>query len=156
MRHHVTSGVALGALLVALAACGDRDSPVQPSVEPPSPARPDSSGAGGSFPQVPGSALVYDRVSPSFIPGSSSRYVLYDDGTFRLQYVTPRFGFFEYPGKYSRADSVLTFKFDGWSVLGPWLADGIARGHSLIVKYNDIMLSNDFEDGEYVRSPSAP
>lgn len=37
MKHHLTFGVALGAVLVTLAGC--KDSPVQPSVEPRSPLR---------------------------------------------------------------------------------------------------------------------
>jgi hypothetical protein len=65
--------------------------------------------------------------------------------------VRPDWGFFEYLGKYSRTGSAITFQFDGWSVMGPWLADGIVVGNSLTVKYNDIMLWSDFEDGVYIR-----
>ena len=51
----------------------------------------------------------------------------------------------------ARADSVITFEFDGWSAVGAWLATGIVGGNSLIVKYNDVMIWSDFEDGVYVR-----
>jgi hypothetical protein len=66
--------------------------------------------------------------------------------------VRPDWGFFEYLGRYSRTDSAITFDFDGWSVVGPWLASGVVAGNSLTVKYNDVMLWSDFEDGVYIRS----
>ena len=55
----------------------------------------------------------------------------------------------------SRANSLLTFDFDGWGAMGPWLADGILLGDSLIVKYNDVMLWTDFEDGVYLQTIKA-
>lgn len=96
-----------------------------------------------------GSSATYDRVSSSFIPGTS-RYVLYGDGSFKLQYVTPS-GSFEYPGTYQLADPIVTLRFDGRSAAGPWLADGVLSGDSLIVRYNVVMQLSDFEDGVYLR-----
>jgi len=151
MKHRVSFGVALGALLVTLAGC--KDSPLGPSED--SPAGPTKDSPREPFPEpLPHPASIYDRISASFIPGSS-RYVLYGDGTFSLQYVSPQWGFFEYPGRYSRANSLLTFDFDGWGAMGPWLADGILLGDSLIVKYNDVMLWTDFEDGVYLQTIKA-
>jgi hypothetical protein len=103
------------------------------------------------FPWVDRPAGIYDRVTYSFIPGSS-RYVLYDNGTFSLQYSLAQWGLVEYKGRYSRADSLITFDWDGWSTMGPWGADGILRDDTLIVKYNLVMLLSDFEDGVYVRT----
>ena len=148
MKHGVTFGVALGALLVTLAGC--KGTLLGPTKE--YPAGPNKESPLQPFPQpLPNPAGVYDRISDSSIPGSS-RYVLYGDGTFSLQYVRPDWGFFEYPGKYSRASSMLTFDFDASNLAGPWLADGIVSGDSLIVKYNIVMQLADFEDGVYVRT----
>jgi len=92
---------------------------------------------------------IYDRQTVSVIPGSS-RYVFYDEGVFSLEYIRPDGGFFEYRGHYSRADSSITFSFDGWSVAGPWLATGVVRrDSSIVVRYNVIMQLSDFEDGVY-------
>jgi hypothetical protein len=146
MKHGVTFGVALGALLVTLAGC--KSSPLGPSKE--SPAGPNKESPLEPFPEpLPNPAGIYDRISASFVPGSS-RYVLYGDGTFSLQYVRPDWGFFEYPGRYSRANSLLSFDFDGSGAMGSWLAEGILLGDSLIVKYNDVMIWSDFEDGVYL------
>ena len=85
-----------------------------------------------------------------------SRYVLYEDETFALQFSSPGLGFFEYLGKYSRADSLITFDFEGWSSAGPWIAIGALSGDSLFVEYNEAMLWSDLMNGTYVRPPGAP
>ena len=90
-------------------------------------------------------ATVYDRSSPSMY-ANGSRFVLYADGTFHLQFPQG-----EYPGTYSRSDSTIAFRFVDSSVAGRWLADGIVRGDTLVVQYNDIMSLSDFENGAYVR-----
>ena len=96
-----------------------------------------------------GAVAVYDRQTVSVIPGSS-RYVIYGEGVFSLEYIRPDWGFFEYRGHYSRADSSIVFSFDGWSIAGSWLATGIvSRDSSIVVKYNVIMQMSDFEDGVY-------
>jgi hypothetical protein len=111
----------------------------------------------GEFPPVARPATIYNRQTPHSHPsGALSRYVLYEDGAFGLQYGNPMWGFHEYPGRYSRADSVITFNFDGWNSAGPWQADGVVHGDSLFVRYNDVMLWSDFEDGVYVRSSGTP
>jgi hypothetical protein len=98
-----------------------------------------------------------DVVQPAriFIAASSahSRYVLYDDGKFALQYLQS-LGSWQYPGTYQEADGKLTFTFDGrgWSIPGQPDARGVLEGDVLTVSYNSIMQMSDFEDGVYVRT----
>ena len=110
---------------------------------------------------VPHSSINgYDRVTAHW-PGSvafhgslSERYVLRGDGSFRLQYTSGRFGFFEYLGtfKQSPGDSLkLHFEWDGDS---RWSGTAILRNDSLFVDYNDIMIHSDFEPGVYVKAAS--
>ncbi len=81
----------------------------------------------------------------------SSRYVLYDDGTFALQYSSANYPFFEYRGTYSADNTNIIFHWEGWSVAGPWGATGTLTEDYLSVRYNLIMIHSDFEDGTYVR-----
>jgi hypothetical protein len=81
----------------------------------------------------------------------SSHYVLYDDSAFALQFVSGRFGRFEYAGRYTRAGDRVALSFDGWSTAGAWEATAVLRGDSLSVKYNTVMMLSDFMDGSYVR-----
>jgi PKD repeat protein len=98
------------------------------------------------FPPVPSSALTYVRVFPE-TGVRASRYVLYEDSTFALQYVVTGFGFFEYTGIYSRVNAQVAFYFDANS--GQWQATATVQGDSLIVDYNAMMGLDDFEDGVY-------
>jgi hypothetical protein len=78
-----------------------------------------------------------------------SRYVLYGDGTFTLEY--PHVA---YRGTYREAADAITFAWEGWSVAGPWASSAtLADGH-LDVHYNLIMQLSDFEDAAYVQRPS--
>jgi hypothetical protein len=105
-----------------------------------------------SFPPVPADALTYVRATEqSSSSGARSRYVLYANGTFALQYLTSDYGFFEYTGRYSRADTSVRFDFDANAPL--WYATGTILGDSLIVAYNLDMGLSDFEDGVYLLSP---
>lgn len=153
MTYHRAFALLAAALSVSPAGCSDSTvfSPA-PEVQKvgPGPATPPPP----AFPTAASTAQVYDRVTPSVFDGSS-RYVFYADSTFSLQYVTPRFGFFEYKGRYARSGSAVSFDWDGWSSAGPWGADGVISGDSLTVKYNVIMSLSDFEDGVYVRSSGA-
>lgn len=109
----------------------------------------------GGFPPLTRPGTIYNRQTLHSNPsGALSRYVLHEDGTFGLQYLTATGRFFEYSGRYSSTDSVFTFDFDGWSVAGPWRATGTVRGDSLIVEYNIVMALSDFDDGVYVRAPA--
>jgi hypothetical protein len=78
----------------------------------------------------------------------TSRFVLYDNGAFVLQY--PSLGEGGYRGRYTDANGVITFEWEGWSVAGPWGATGTLKGDSLTVQYNLIMQLTDFEDAVYV------
>ncbi len=49
---------------------------------------------------------------PNLTYAGNGLYVLYDDGKFVLQFGG------EYPGRYSRADSVITFNFAAYSTAG--------------------------------------
>lgn len=143
-------------VLGSAAACA-ADSPTtvqtgRPPAAPPTPTpTPTPTPNPPDYPSPSRPGATYNRITSSYIPGSQ-RYVIYDDSTFSLQYVRPDWGFFEYPGKYSRTDAALSFRFDGWSTAGAWLAAGILSGDSLIVKYNLIMQLSDFEDGVYKSS----
>ena len=130
--------------------------PVPPVVTPPTPGTPSVPTSG--FPALTRGGQIY--VAPISLydvfadfHGSSlpTRYVLYDDNSFTLQFLSARFGFFEYTGYYSRLNSKITFLWNGWSTAGPWGADGILHGDSLSVTYNLIMRMTDFIDGTYVR-----
>jgi dipeptidyl aminopeptidase/acylaminoacyl peptidase len=103
------------------------------------------------FPPVPEGAEIYMREHPDSM-GSLSRYVLYSDAGFELQYVTDRWGSFAYKGRYTRDGPGLTFDFDASSVAGPWQATGTLDGDRLTIRYNLIMIMSDFEDGVYVLS----
>ncbi len=79
-----------------------------------------------------------------------SRYILYDDGSFLLQYaVQPPI---ETPGRYTEADGWITFD---WSpMFGPSEASGHLEGNFLRVWYSfDMKLSDSYfwDDAVYIR-----
>jgi hypothetical protein len=100
--------------------------------------------------------VAADDTSRYGMPGQDgvllSRYVFYEDSTFALQFYSASRGQFEYTGRVARADSVLDLRFDGASIAGPWIATGTLRGDTLSVSYNQIMVSSDFADGNYLRA----
>ena len=57
----------------------------------------------------------------------TSRYVLYDDGTFALQYTSANYPFFEYRGTYEEANDLITF-VDGETGTGTLGGDSLAVG----------------------------
>jgi hypothetical protein len=83
-----------------------------------------------------------------------SRYVLYDDRTFALQYYSPGH-LFEYRGTYTDGGSTVTFLWGGASAEN-WLATGTLRGDELRVHYNAIMQQFDFVDATYQRVAGSP
>jgi len=127
--------------------------PVPPATPAPAPRFPDLSRPGVIYAGDDGLYDVFVRMHGSRL---ASRYVLYDDHTFELQFSSARFGFFAYTGRVAKADSRLTFDWDGWSAAGPWGASATVRGDSLDVEYNLVMQLTDFIDGVYVRVPAAP
>jgi hypothetical protein len=80
----------------------------------------------------------------------ASRFVLYDNGAFVLQYVALSA---QYRGKYTEANGVISFEWEGWSVAGPWGATGTLNGDSLAVHYNSVMQWTDFQDAVYTLVP---
>jgi hypothetical protein len=79
--------------------------------------------------------------------------VLYDDGTFALQYLESQ-GAFEYHGTYTEANAVITFRWKAnQDVTAPWRpATGTLTDDFLTVRYDLIMQLDDFEDAAYVRT----
>ena len=147
MQYKASAFVVVSASLVVMLT-GCKDAIVSPREVPPADG-PAVVHAQPDFPPVRAGASVYNRTTRSYVPGSS-RYVLYDDNTFALQYWRPDCGFFEYPGEYQREDSAISFHFDGYSIAGAWVATGTLDGQTLTVAYNLVMQMSDFEDGVYV------
>ena len=136
---------AIAALLVLFAACGS--SPLSPPTGPsPGPVPPVAS----NFPPLTGPArtFVFDRELSYSVANytKKSRFVLYDNGGFVLQYD----GLGEYRGRYTEAQGDINFDWEGWSRAGPWGATGTLKGDSLTVQYNTIMQLTDFDDAVYV------
>jgi hypothetical protein len=144
----------LAAVLLPLsAACTDATRTVAPPEDPPPPASPPAFPALSRAGQIYLGAEGMYRYSDSYHYGRlHSRFVLYQDGTFALQFVSPRWGFFEYPGRYARADSRIALTFQEWG----WVATGTVLGDRMTVTYNSTMSLADFEDGDYIRVPPAP
>ena len=140
------------AFLVVSVSCSDGTLPtapfpipaaaVAPAPTPPAAGPTDSSGA-----RVFGfHSSPYPSVQPYT---TASRYVLYRDGSFVLQY--PHV---QYRGTYTEAAGRITFAWEGWSVAGPWGATGVLTDNLLSVSYNMIMMLSDFEDALYDRVAS--
>src|SRR5262245_47123339 len=132
-------------LVVLPASCGGSGptSPTGTSQPPaPSPAPPPPS----TFPPMSGASrtFIFDRElsDPVRDYTKASRFVLYDNGAFVLQYVSlPA----EYRGGYTEVNGVIAFDFGS-----PWRATGTLKGDSLTVQYNLIMAFSDFEEAVYV------
>jgi hypothetical protein len=83
----------------------------------------------------------------------ASRYVLYDERTFALQYSSRNRGFFEYPGFYREDDVLIIFDFKWKDGVTTGDATGSITAEKLEVRYTDVMHEGDFEDGVYIRTP---
>lgn len=153
--------LALGALLALSAGCADSTGPPPPAAAPPlaEPAAPPQPGL-RAFPPLSRPGDVYDgnpgiyQAARAYHGGTlASRYVLYEDGTFGLQFLSPAFGFHEYAGRYAHRQPGISLGFYDGNTAGPWFATATLRGDSLAVEYNLVMYLADFLDGVYVRSP---
>jgi len=80
----------------------------------------------------------------------SSRFVLYDNGAFVLDY--PGYPF-NYRGVYTESNGQITFEWEGWSAAGPWGATGTLEADTLTVRFNIIMQLTDFDDAIYALLP---
>lgn len=141
------------AMLIVAAACGTSDPtspPIgnAPVINPPVVTGPVYSPPKFPEPTGPARIYVFDRaVSYAVSSGTmGSRFVLYDDGAFALQYQGG-----EYRGGYKESDGTIVFDWEGWSLAGPWEATGTLSGDELTVHYNLIMWLTDFEDAIYVK-----
>ena len=141
------------AVVVILAGCATRavspTAPTSSSNVPTQPAPPTGpaqcSSQSATFPSPTRSARVY--LGATTCP-SASRFVLYDDGSFTLQYVTQPG---EYRGTYAERDGAITFHWDALGIAGPWAADGTITSETLNVHFNLLMQLDDFEDAVYTR-----
>ena len=81
--------------------------------------------------------------------GSRSRYVLYDDGGFELQYSSMVGGIYSYFGTYS-GENPIHFELDVCCGSESWRATGTLNGTRLTIRYNRY----GFESGVYVLDES--
>ncbi|HXG69857.1 MAG TPA: hypothetical protein VNJ04_04505 [Gemmatimonadaceae bacterium] len=108
------------------------------------------------FPPPAAGGVIY-RASDSLYGSSTyhgsrlgSRFILYGDGTFALQFSSKNHPFFEYLGRYVAVDSMLSLTFNADN--GKWTATATLQSDSLAVRYSAVALMDDFVDGVYVRS----
>jgi hypothetical protein len=135
----------LTVLLALLPGCSDSGStPIAPAPRPEASPAPSP-----GFPPVLKPARIYGSPAPLNYPLQpytvGSRFVLYDDGMFALQYGGP----LEYRGTYKEADGIITFAWEGRSTAGPWDATGSVVGKTLTVRFSLVMQHSDFEDAIY-------
>jgi hypothetical protein len=142
-------------LLVLVAACGSSGPSSPTGTNPPSVFPPPTPRPATVFPPLsgPSRTFIFDRELSYRVSDytRTSRFVLYDNGAFVLQY--PSLGEGGYRGGYTEANGVITFEWEGWSVAGAWGATGTLTGGSLTVQYNEIMQHTDFEAAVYVLMP---
>lgn len=117
-----------------------------PTTPPPAPFVP-------SFPAVSQPARVYvaERFPYIAYPHGSllgSRFVLFDDGNFGLQYSSLTNPFFQYTGTYTEQSGDLMLAFHANN--GRWTATAAITDGALSVKFNLDMQMSDFEDGVYL------
>jgi hypothetical protein len=161
----VASAVVLSFVLALSVGCMDSAPPVAPAGPPvyvptPSPVVP---GPPPAFPPLTRPGEIYASAADLRDPvvlvqrwGFASRYVLYEDSTFALQFSSVKTGFLAYLGRYVRTDTVMTFNFNDENAAGAWRAVGTLHGDSISVSYNIVMYLADFVDDVYVRSRVAP
>jgi hypothetical protein len=153
MRLSGTSILALGIAMTLASGCNDPTSAAAPTL--PTPAAPDT-----AFPALthPGTIYVEAGAIYEFFYNAAgpvvTRYVLYDDGTFDLQFAGAKDAR-KFSGSYTSSDSLVQFAFTDRDSVGPWEAIGHLEGSNLSVTYNDAMMLADFIDGTY-RKSTAP
>lgn len=144
------------AFLLTLLSCSDEAffAPTEPKALPGTPVTtsPGTTSPAAGFPVLAKPGDVYLAVGHPYawIGDLSSRYVLYEDSTFALQYVGPGVSF-NYPGRYLLFGSTIMLDWSEFNPLGNWGASGTLNGNTLVVQYNVYMLLSDFVDGTYVR-----
>src|SRR5262245_44381756 len=132
-------------LLVFSAACGG-SGPTSPTgmSQPPTPAPAPPPPVTSPPLSGPSRTFIFDRElsDPVREYTKTSRFVLYDNGAFVLQYVSLAA---EYRGGYTEVNGVIAFDFGN-----PWRATGTLNGDSLTIEYNLLMAFSDFEEAVYV------
>lgn len=157
-RHLVVPAIALGVIALAGSGCETHRTtaptpPERPAAPPPVATPPSTVPyVDPGFPPAPAGAAVYGRITSLSIP-STQRYVL-ENGRFALQTLSPRWGFREDAGSYTRTETGAHLVFDAWSLPGPWEADVTFDGDLMAVRYNLIARFDDFEDGIFERQPA--
>lgn len=144
MARRVVCSVVL-AFVALVSACGG-STPTAPSPSPPvvvaPPPAPPPGPSAPNFPAISRPARVFEYHSAARpVSGytQNSRFVVYDDGTFELQYA----GIFSYPGTYSESGATIAFQF------GSSVALGERRGDLLDVQFDELMQHSDFENAVY-------
>jgi hypothetical protein len=154
IRSLVARGALLGVFVLANA-CGSLP-PTAPSTTNPSLSGSAPASPGVTFPPPsgPSRTFVFDHALgyPVRNYTEQSRIVLYDNGAFALQYLSP---IGAYRGTYAQSGGTLSFGWEGASAAGVWMAGGVITNDSLTVRYNEIMQLSDFEDAVY-RLTSTP
>jgi len=140
----VRCGTLLGVLVFSVA-CSNGNRPTAPSPLPTQP--PPTAGV----PPLTGPASTYlfsGNVPPYPVRPytEASKYALYDNGAFSLQYASLGH---EYVGTYRQDNGLISFRFVADD---RWFATGTLKGDSLEVRYNTIMDLSDFENAVYRRS----
>ncbi len=140
--------VTLLAVLAISTACGTNSTPTAPtpaaptaSVAPP----PRAPQAPADFPPVFGPARVYSEAQQPLYTPYSSRYVLYDNGTFEFQMNHPS----GTGGTYQTTENGITFR---WTGSEGWHSSGELTADTLMVRYNAQMQASDFVNGIYTRN----
>ena len=154
-RIALVAAVAVGEMTFAYG-CGS--SPAEPAI--PAPPRLQFPKAAGAdvFLNDDALSLRYTTARRVWV---TSRYVLRKDSSFSLQFLDDEHGFYEYPGRYTRDDTLFAFHFNdaGISVSK---ATGILHGDRLFVYYNDVpdeyddATSADVLSGFYLKQQEVP
>jgi len=149
---------------VALLAIGCSSDPVNPSrpptTNPPPPTEFPPPPPRIDFPPLSGPSRTYifdgELVYPVSDFTRKSRFVLYDNGAFELQYPPNQYGPGLFRGAYQDANGAIMFlfEFQGRSVGTPWEdATGTLKSDSLTVQYSEGMQHADFENAVYRLMP---
>lgn len=144
----------LSLIVVAAGGCGGpTDS--KPSAVPPLP----QPGPVAEFPALSRPGAIYNQEGDLYTYANVgllvSRYVLYDDDGFELQFVNAS-GFFAYIGGYSIINGIVTLNFAESNSAGPWTATGAFAGDEFKVMYSPVARLAGFVDGGYRKSSGAP
>ena len=148
--------IGLTVFAVAVAACADFGPPPSPwnhgKGSGPTPPIAQPVPIPVNFPPLTGPSRVYGFKGPLEyqVRGytTESRFVLYDNGGFDLQYAGLGI---RYGGRYTETNGRIEFEWHGSSSAGPWGAVGTLNADTLVVRYNSTMMMSDFEDAVYVR-----